>query len=132
MILLSLTALVFSNFCTIEIIMADFHADTAHMTQFSLVWKNALEDYKEDTHHDLKRFQNVRSADELSRIEEQFESARRGSDKSATSRKVLKACVLPLQALSGVASGALGLTPFAPAATIFGAGMYLIGNRSLE
>ena len=109
--------------------MDGYHPETAHDRQYSIIWEKALEEYSKATGNDLQRFQHVRSTEELSRIEDDFKLARRGSKELENTRKVLKACVGPLEELGGVGSGALGLTPFAPAATILGAGMYLLGKR---
>ncbi|KAF2114926.1 hypothetical protein BDV96DRAFT_646792 [Lophiotrema nucula] len=102
----------------------------ASNAQFLAIWRIALDDYRTQTHHDLTKLEPIKNATDLSdtmlKTEEHFKISRKGSSKYETTRNILKSCVRPLQSLSSVASSAVSLTPFAPAATIFGAGMYLI------
>lgn len=103
--------------------------------QFDKIWRGALAEYKDKTGHDLKRFQGDKTINELSVMmtdeDNYFDEKRKGSENMQKTRDVLKACIKPVEALSAVASSALSLTPFAPAATVFGAGMYLI-RKSLR
>jgi Asp-tRNA(Asn)/Glu-tRNA(Gln) amidotransferase C subunit len=104
--------------------------DAASNEQFRSIWENALKEYKAETGHDLQSFKSVHNINDLSRsmraMEDGFAKTRKGDSGYQKTRDLLKSCVLPLQAASSLAAGALGMTPFAPAATIFGAGMYLI------
>lgn len=110
--------------------------DAASKEQFLTIWRNALEDYKTQTSHDLTKLETIKDADDLSRAmiatEAQFKSSRKGGPGYKKTRDILQSCVMPLQALSSVASSAVSLTPFAPAATVFGAGMYLIGTLPIS
>lgn len=112
--------------------MGDQVEDAASNEQFLAIWRNALEDYRTQTSHDLTKLEVIKNVDDLSgtmlATEELFKSARKGGHGYKKTRDILKSCVMPLQSLSSVASSAVSLTPLAPAATVFGAGMYLIGK----
>lgn len=104
--------------------------DAAAEKQFKSIWTIALQEYKEKTGHDMMNEKTIRNASDLSNAmelkEKSFEKQRRGKPAWQTTRKVLKECVVPLQGLSSVAAGVIGLTPFAPAGVIFSAGVFLI------
>lgn len=103
--------------------------------QFAQIWRDALKAYEEETKTDLTWLQQYKTwnvehadhiADKILSEKSDWKLKREGSDRVRKLRETLKYCVAPIQAISSVASAALSLTPFAPAATVFGAGMYLI------
>ncbi|KAF2733394.1 ankyrin [Polyplosphaeria fusca] len=105
------------------------HSDAASNEQFRSMWETALQEYKAKTDRDLEALKPI-NVSGLSRtllaIDDDFKKKRKGEPGPRKARDILNACVKPLEALSSVAAGAISMTPFAPAATIFGAGMYLI------
>lgn len=116
--------------------MGDIQQDAASIEQFQAIWQKALDDYKERTDRDLindKEIQewNIRTADNFTEIvserDRHFNDSRKKYQKA---RDNLKACIQPVEQLSAIATSALSFTPFAPAATIFGAGMFLISMSS--
>lgn len=97
-------------------------------------WREVLREYKGRTGHDLEHNVTSKNGDveaidksltDLAAKKHSFKSYRTRHEKT---RGYLKLCIRPLQSMSALASTAVSLTPFAPAATVFGAGMYLISK----
>jgi ankyrin repeat protein len=104
--------------------------DSEAIARFRSIWEDAVIKYEEDTQRDLAglvRDKDVRTVDTFYNfLEKQDDRRKIHRGKHQKTRDVLQRCVLPIIALSDVAKSSLSLTPFAPAATIFGAGMFLI------
>lgn len=117
--------------------MGDSTETQAVNEQFDKIWHDDLNAYKEKTQHDLEHFREYKDwtieqlSQEFDKKDEHFSDLRKGrSEGLKKTRDFLKACVKPIEALSSVASSAISLTPFAPAATVFGAGIYLISEST--
>ena len=104
--------------------------DARSNEQFRSIWETALSEYKSQTGHDLAALNIPHQTSDLSSALQQtelsFKRKREGHEGYQKARSILKSCVMPLKIVSGIATSALSLTPFAPAATLFGAGMFLI------
>jgi hypothetical protein len=97
------------------------------------LWEKALDSYKEDTERELAKDQmleKLKSTDDLlqevDRRQMKFINWR---TKRRKIRHVLSMVLAPLDRLSDIVTAALSLTPFAPAAAIFGAAVYLVRVR---
>jgi hypothetical protein len=115
----------------------DHHVENAASNgsneRFLAIWGNAIQEYSDRTGHDLSKLRSIRGVGDFSAtmaaIEEGFKNTHYAGQKKA--RDALKSYIMPLQAISSIASSAVSLTPFTPAAAIFGAGMNLIGKPSI-
>lgn len=113
--------------------MDDIEPDVVAIEQFQAIWQKALKEYKIQTGNDLdndekiQKWKNIQTPEAFSQavdeISTPFENYR---DKHKKTRNILKACVKPIQAVDSIVTSALSATPFAPAATVFGAGIFLI------
>src|SRR5271168_4959059 len=96
------------------------------------LWRETFQNYKDSTDgtHDLQHDKSLKDLKTLDDLESLIES--KGEDfKNFRGRNqklwgTLKKLSQPLIALSSIVSGAISLTPYAPASLIFGAGLYLI------
>ena len=104
---------------------------------FTQTWSDAFDAYKKSTGRDIKldtALQRLNTTDDLlQKIESQqtdFDTFRSKHSKVWTS---LSSAMKPIELLAGLAQGALTLTPFAPASTVLGAALFLIGvSQSLS
>jgi hypothetical protein len=104
--------------------------DSEASARFRSIWNDAVIKYKQTTQRDLAEL--IRGQDEVTVdtfynfIKKQDHQSKIRRDKHKKTRDVLQRFVVSIKVLSGVAQSSLSLTPFAPAAAIFGAGMFLI------
>jgi STAND-like protein len=93
--------------------------------EFGVLWNEALESYRKTTNRNT--IQQVYSIDELiaqlGQRQENFQEYRRRHSKFLD---FTKRCLQPVVLVSSIAQSAVGATPFAPAATLIGAFVYLI------
>ena len=105
----------------------------AQDTEFTQIWEEAFAIYKEKTGRDIRIDPTLQSLhttddllDQLDQREKRFESFR---GKKSKLWSVLRSCMKPIELLGGLTQGALSLTPFAPASTILGAVLFLVGVK---
>jgi hypothetical protein len=93
--------------------------------EFGVLWNEALESYRKTT--DRNTIRQVGSLDELiaqlGQKQENFQEYRR---RHSEFLDFTKRCLQPVVLISSIAQSAVGATPFAPAATLIGAFVYLI------
>ncbi|KAL8701179.1 MAG: hypothetical protein Q9201_005048 [Fulgogasparrea decipioides] len=113
--------------------MGDIELDVVAIERSQAIWQHALEEYTTRTGHNLvndkkiQEWSNIQTAEDFSQaINEEDRDFKDHRDKREKTRNILKGYVKPIQAVSSVATSALSLTPFAPAATVFRAGIFLI------
>ena len=113
--------------------MGEIELDVVTIERFQTIWQDALKEYKKRTDHDLvndkkiQKWSKIQTAEGFSQaLDENDLGLKHYRDKHKKTRDMLKACVSPIQAVGSVATSALSLTPFAPAATVFSAGLFLI------
>ncbi|KAL8778577.1 MAG: hypothetical protein Q9213_007354 [Squamulea squamosa] len=113
--------------------MGDIEPDDVAIERSQAVWHHALDEYKTRTGHNLvndkkiQEWSNIQTAEDFSQaINEEDRDFKDHRDKREKTRNILKAFAKPIQAVSSIATSALSLTPFAPAATVFRAGISLI------
>lgn len=108
--------------------------DPAAEERFQSIWQNAVDSYKDSTDRDLLRLVQKRASrthDIYDMFQDEEARFKKSREKYSKARGILQTCVRPIQVLSGVAEGALALSPYAPAAAIFGAGIFLLGGYAI-
>lgn len=113
--------------------MGDIKPDVVANDRFHAILQEALEVYKTRTGHDLDNDKEIQKWRDMSTAEGLLQAVdeipdrfKKSRDKYKETRKILKACVRPIQVVGSNATSALSLTPFPPAATLFRAGIFLI------
>ena len=113
--------------------MSDIGPDPLAKQRIQTIWEDALKDYKSRTKHDLvndkkmQRWSKIQTAKDFwQAVDEIPIESKEDRAKHEKTRDILKACVKPTQAFSSIVTSALSLTPFAPAASVFQAGLFLI------
>ena len=103
----------------------------AEEAEFNHIWAEAFALYQEKTGRDIRidtTLLLIRTTDDLldqvDRREKRFDSFR---SKRSKLWSVLRSCMKPIELLGALAQGASTLTPFAPASTVLGAVLFLIG-----
>ena len=98
------------------------------------LWAGAVAKYEKATGHKLKQdsaFSKIYSLDEFSKevdyLAEKFSEFR---NEHARFYSAMRKCIQPLDRVSDLAQAALGNSPYAPAAIVFGAAKYLLGACS--
>jgi hypothetical protein len=98
--------------------------------QFSEIWNHAVLQYKINTNRDSLQLVKNRDWDSTEQfytfLNDRGDQRQKAREKHQRTRDILQSCVTPIRGLGEVLKSSLSLTPFAPAATIFGAGMFLL------
>lgn len=106
-------------------------ATTKDEQLFNNLWLDAFSNYHKQTDRDLRKeaiLATIHTTDDLLKaIEQKQQDFEHFRHKRSKLWEILRLTMKPVELLSDVAKGILGLTPFAPASPFLGAVLFLIG-----